>query len=100
MSENRIRSLIRAKMEAGLLPVGPNRETYGRRGGTGNCACCGTAIGQHEVEYEVCFSSGDKLLAHMDCFRIWREEWTSINLGTSSGQSPQLRSSAVPREIT
>jgi len=78
MSENRIRLLIRAKVEAGLLPAGPNRETYGRRGGTGTCSCCDTAIGALEVEYEVHFFSGQMLLVHMNCYRIWREEWTGI----------------------
>ena len=95
MSENHVRSLIRAKMEAGLLPVGPNKETYGRRGGTGTCACCGTAIGPHEVEYEVCFSSGERFLAHMDCYRIWREERTSINLSPGGRGAPHASSGLI-----
>jgi len=76
MSANRIRSQIRSRIRAGILPSGPNNATYARRGGTGQCACCNTAIGPREVEYEVCFASGLKCLAHMDCYRIWREEMT------------------------
>lgn len=74
MIVNRIRLLIRARIRAGTLPFEPSHETYGRKGGTGTCACCGTAIGSHEVEYEVHLSAGRKFLTHMDCYRIWREE--------------------------
>jgi hypothetical protein len=75
VSANRIRSQIRARIRAGILPSGPNSATYARRGGTGKCACCDSAIGPHEVEYEVCFGSERTCLAHMNCYRIWREEW-------------------------
>lgn len=75
MNQEQLRARIRERIRSGLLPSGPDVETYGGRGSNSRCACCGDTIGSRDVEYEVYLDDcSDPIRAHWNCYRIWWEE--------------------------
>jgi hypothetical protein len=72
-ADDELRQSIRERLADGRLFWAYGGSTV-RRGTGRSCDLCGTAIGRESTEREVQGDKGTYVLAHEDCFRIWREE--------------------------
>jgi hypothetical protein len=89
MNEQELRSLIRERIRAGLLPSGRGDRTFGGPGSEAECDCCGEPIARHQIEFEVEFASSHSacartLVAHRECHRIWWDELETDRLAQAS----------------
>ena len=75
MNEEEVRTLIRERIRTGQLPTRPGDSTYPGSGYNSACLCCGQKIAWHEIEYEVRVNGSSRAFrAHINCYRVWREE--------------------------
>lgn len=77
MNEQEIRAMIVSRVRAGILPTERPARTYAGTGEGANCDCCGLAITERDVQYEVDFATSTEsprrtVVAHRDCHRIWQ----------------------------
>lgn len=77
MDEQEIRAIIVSRVRAGILPTERPARTYAGTGEGANCDCCGLAITERDVQYEVDFATSSEgsrrtVVAHRDCHRIWQ----------------------------
>lgn len=77
MNEQDIRAMIASRVRAGILPSEQPSKTFAGTGEGANCDCCGMAITEREVQYEVDFATSLEgprrtVVAHRDCHRIWQ----------------------------
>jgi hypothetical protein len=100
-----VRSVIRERVRTGQLPTGPHDKTFAGKGSNTACACCGRNIAGHDIECEVHFKSSlYAFRAHLDCYRIWWEEWTAEDIkrlfesrSATPAATPDRRESLVDR---
>jgi hypothetical protein len=71
--DDELRQSIRERLADGRLFWAYGGSTV-RRGTGRPCDVCGTIIHRESTEREVQGDKGTYVLAHEDCFRIWREE--------------------------
>lgn len=71
--DDELRQNIRERLADGRLFWAYGGSTV-RRGTGRPCDVCGTVIHRESTEREVQGDKGTYVLAHEDCFRIWREE--------------------------
>jgi len=77
MSQEELRARVRRRIRGGELPDCTGGQTFAGHGRDSLCVCCGRPIQAQQVEYEVVFRSrSESLFAHVDCYRIWRQEST------------------------
>lgn len=72
-TDDELRQSIRERLADGRLFWAYGGSTV-RRGTGRPCDLCGTVIQKESTEREVQGDKGSYVLAHEDCFRIWREE--------------------------
>ena len=78
MNEQDLRKKIASRVRAGILPSERPARTYAGTGEGVTCDCCGLAITERDVQYEVDFMTSAQgarrtLVAHRDCHRIWQQ---------------------------
>ena len=76
MNEQELRTKIASRLRAGMLPSELPAKTFAGTGEGTICDCCGVAITDRDVQYEVDFatpagSSLRTIVAHRECHRIW-----------------------------
>lgn len=75
---NRADTIVRAKIDVGLLPVDEPVKTWAGYGSTRNCSACELPILGTQVEYEVEYAADNGnpccLRFHIDCHGVWSAE--------------------------
>lgn len=93
MNEQELRAKIASRVRTGLLPSERPAKTYAGIGEGANCDCCGLAITDRDVQYEVDFSTSSEasrrtLIVHRDCHRIWQR---LIDVSASKKRRSEVR---------
>ncbi len=78
MKELELRAMIAARLGAGILPSERPTRTYAGPGEGATCDCCGIAITERDVQFEVDFATSAEarrstFVAHRECHRIWQQ---------------------------
>jgi hypothetical protein len=74
---NRVRPIIRARLEAGLLPATPPLHQWAGHGLEKPCDACDSLIESDDTEFEVDFAHGGALRFHVGCHLVWEQERTA-----------------------
>jgi hypothetical protein len=79
MTDENLRTWVQAAMKAGKLPAEPPERIWGGPGCGAACAVCGKAVGEHDVEFELQFTSeshpgASSYHMHIRCFAAWEVE--------------------------
>jgi hypothetical protein len=68
-----LRSVVRERIERGILPRDKCQITWFGRGSGQSCVVCDAVIEPAEIEVECEHPRGDLLRFHQACFGIWDE---------------------------
>ena len=71
MADN-VRSIIRMKLAAGLLPREPAGRVWAGPGRGETCNACDERITKGQTVYEWEYGDG-KVQVHLDCYQLWNE---------------------------
>ena len=72
--EEKLRALVRDRIEQGALPVVLVRAVDAGYGNNDSCRVCGESILQTQIAYDVRESPVGKLAFHMTCYALWQLE--------------------------
>ncbi len=98
MNEQDLRTKIASRVRSGILPSERPARTYAGTGESVICDCCGLAITELDVHYEVDFitsaeGSRRTIVAHRDCHRIWQRLIETARARRRVSRHSRLRSS-------
>jgi hypothetical protein len=77
---DRIRTMIREKLESGQLPPEKCLITWFGPGSGQRCVACERVIGPQEIECECEHPRGELLRFHQTCFAAWDDERQAIGV--------------------
>ena len=72
--EPELRTLVRQRLEHGVLPVRRVAHLDAGYGHAQECAACGHAILPTQIEYDVLLEPQHRLRFHLKCFSLWQLE--------------------------
>ena len=99
--EDMLRQLAREAIEAGRVPAGQPKGTWGGDGTGTVCDLCGLAIPSYEIEFEVEFSQEEAGRAHSyhfhrPCFAAWEFERRALEAAHSQRLSAEGNAGSMP----
>jgi hypothetical protein len=72
-----LRESIRTRLSSGSLFPANNRVVAGR-GSQEPCLLCGGTVYKAEVQYDVKDGAGRKIICHVACYLVWRQESSGV----------------------
>ena len=69
-----VRSVVRAKIDAGTLPTATPERVWVGPGMGEPCSACDLVVAAADIEYEIDLPGGRALRFHQKCLAIWHAE--------------------------